>query len=98
MGQRGQQCTVTFVCVLEEHTAVAVGEDISHTTSGALQPMRKDGAGRSRARGGKEREGAGWSWMELDGAGFPKHFRSAVVFYFSGVLEWKFAFNPSLTS
>lgn len=77
------------VCILEEeHMAVAVGKDISHTASGALHPMRKDGAGRSRARGGKEREGAV----------FPKHFRSAVVFYFSGVLEWKFAFNPSLTS
>lgn len=36
--------------------------------------------------------------MELDGAGFPKHLRSVVVFYFPGVLEWKFAFNPSLTS
>jgi hypothetical protein len=39
--------------------------------------------------------------MPLDGAGcsrFLKHLISAVVFYFSGVLEWKFAFNPSLTS
>lgn len=39
--------------------------------------------------------------MELDGAGYShllKHLISAVVFYFSGVLEWKFAFNPSLTS
>lgn len=64
VGQRGQQCTVTFVCVLEEHTAVAVGKDISHIASGALHPMRKDGAGRSRARGGKEGkelDGAGWS-------------------------------------
>lgn len=94
-GTRGTERAAAYrhvcVCVLEEHLAVAVGKDILHTASGALHPMRKDGAGRSRARGGKELDGAGWSQ-------FSETLRSAVVLYFSGVLEWKFAFNPSLTS
>lgn len=63
-------------------------------------PVRLSTQGEQAGLGGAEAE-AGWSWMKLDGAGYShllKHLISAVVFYFSGVLEWKFAFNPSLTS
>lgn len=58
---------------------------------GGFAPNQEGGAGGAGPEEGR-------SWIELDGAGFPKHLRSVVVFYFPGVLEWKFAFNPSLTS
>lgn len=87
MRQRGQQW-YRHMCVPEEWMAVAVCKEIHCHCRWGFAPNEKR---RGQEEQEWKRDGAGWSC-------FPKHLISAVVFYFSGVLEWKFAFNPSLTS